>query len=136
LKVLAQYQHRTYRNNTMENSTNGSGWDDIFNGTTSAIDSQMVYSDFDLWDQMIFSGSGMLNEAPDSQYPANPSIDSIIATPQDVPDLASGNQEPTQNLDNETISPSQLALQSYTLPLEEFNAVQDIKKEVKELRDM
>ena len=50
-------------NDAMENSTSDDTWDDIFNGMASAIDVQMAHSDFDLWDQMLFSNTDTLNGA-------------------------------------------------------------------------
>lgn len=117
----------------MEDSTNDVSWSDDFTGTTST-DVEAAPSNFELWDPMIFSGSGTLNEALDSQSLENPSIDGTITTSQIDPNFAPSNQEFSYDLDNETISLAHLALQSNTLPLEGSN--EDIKKEVKELRDM
>jgi hypothetical protein len=120
----------------MENSTNDPIWDGNFDGTISATDVQMAHSNFDLWDEMILSNQGMLNDFPDSLFAANPSIDSIMEMPQDFPNIASSNQEPSDTLGNETISPNQLVLQSYMSSLQESNTMQDIQKELKELRGM
>lgn len=112
----------------MENSTSDDTWDDIFNGTMSAIDVQMAQSDFELWDQMLFSNTDTLNGATDPHSLAN-LTDSIIATPQSVQNLAANNQKPSSNPDNEPFPTGQPAPQIHTLPLEDLNVIQDIKKE-------
>jgi hypothetical protein len=118
----------------MENSTNDGTWDDIFNSMAPPIDVQITQSDFDLWDQMILSDIGTLNEAPGSQSLANPNIDSIIATSQNVHAFARNNQEPSPKPDNETFSTSQPVPQIYA-SLEDLAVIEDIKNQLKELRD-
>jgi len=133
--LRAQRQCRLDHNDAMENSASDGTWDDIFNGTTSAIDVQMAQSDFDLWDQMIFSDTGTLNGATGPHSLATPNIDSIVATPQSVQNLAANNQKLSPNPDNEPFPTSQPAPQIDTLPLEDLSVIQDIKKEAKELLD-
>jgi hypothetical protein len=99
----------------MENSTSDDTWDDLLNGTMSAIDVQMAHSDFELWDQMLFSNTGTLNGAMDPHSLADP-IDNIIATSQSVHN-------------NDPFPTGQLAPQINTLPPEDLSIIEDIKKE-------
>jgi hypothetical protein len=109
----------------MENSTSDDTWGG-FNGTVSEIDVQMTQSEFEYWNQMLFTGT--LNGATDPHALANPT-DSFIETPQSIQNLAANNQEPSSNPDNELFPTGQPAPQIHTLPLEDSSVIQDIKKE-------
>jgi hypothetical protein len=99
----------------MENSTSDDTWDNLFNGTVSAIDVQMAHSDFELWDQMLFLDTGTLNVATDPHSLAD-LTDNIITTLQSVHN-------------NEPFPTGQPVPEINTLPLEDLSVIQDIKKE-------